>query len=247
MINIVLPVFNEEDSIRTLLENIDMTLKEYRHDYHIIMVDDGSTDGTVKIVEAFKGIVSLEILTHATNRGLGESIRTGLIRAVETSSDNDVIITMDADNTHIPGLIMRLNRNIWEGCDVAIASRYVKNARVIGVPWRRRLLGCGASLLFRIFFPIAGVRDYTCGYRAYRASLLKKAFAVYGREFVSEPGFACQVDILLKLRSICPIISEAPILLRYDNRRDASKMNVKKTVSDTLGLFVKSLRKRWVS
>lgn len=241
MIIVVLPAYNEQEAIKTLLEKIDAAMKEHKHDYKIVLVNDGSTDDTVKIVTDLKNIIPVEIVSHEKNKGLGETIKTGLFHTVEIADDQDVIVTMDADNTHVPGLIMRLNRNIWEGCDVVIASRYVKNAQVIGVPWHRKILGYGASLLFRIFFPIPGVKDYTCGYRAYRAEVLKKAFEKYGDSFVSEPGFSCQVDILLKLRTFHPIITEVPMILRYDRRKYSSKMNVTKTVGDTFRLFFKRL------
>ncbi len=63
---------------------------------------------------------------HTVNQGLGATIRDGLKLAAENCADNDVIITMDADNTHPPGLVMRMVRQIQEGYDVIIASRFVK-------------------------------------------------------------------------------------------------------------------------
>lgn len=237
MIFVVLPAYNEEAGIGSLLKNIDLTLKENRQAYKIILVDDGSRDKTVEVVSSFKEKIPVSIVSHPTNRGLGESIKTGLFQAVQEASDHDIIITMDADNTHVPGLIMRLSRNIWEGCHVVIASRYARSAQVFGVPMRRRFLAFVACYLFRILLPIRGVRDYTCGYRAYQAGLLKKAFDVYGKEFVSEPGFSCQIDILLKLNRFHPIINEVPIILKYDERKGASKMDVKKTIRDTLKLL----------
>ncbi|MDO8527032.1 MAG: glycosyltransferase family 2 protein [Deltaproteobacteria bacterium] len=244
MIFIVLPAYNEQDGIQPLLERIDLTLKESHSDYKIFLVDDGSTDATRQKVESLQTKIPVEIISHEKNKGLGESIKTGLFHAVKAAADHDVIVTMDADNTHVPGLISRLNRNIWEGCGLVIASRYVRDARVIGVPMSRRFLGYGASFLFRLFFPIPGVRDYTCGYRAYQSALLKRAFDVYGDEFVSEPGFSCQIDILLKLALFHPVINEVPIILKYDARKGASKMQVVKTVGDTLKLFARRLTKQ---
>ncbi|MBI4224021.1 MAG: glycosyltransferase family 2 protein [Deltaproteobacteria bacterium] len=243
MIFIVLPVYNEQNNIGALLRNIDRSMKEYGHGYKVIMVNDGSTDNTLQSVEALKGVVPLLVLSHKKNSGVGEALKTGLVRAVELSEENDVIITMDADNTHVPGLIMRLNRNIWEGCDVVIASRFVRDARILGVPFKRRFLSGAASLLFRFFFPIRGVKDYTCGFRAYRAGLLQRAFQAHGKELVSESGFSCMIDVLLKLRKFNPIINEVPIILRYDRRASGSKMNVQKTIRDTLKLFFQRLGK----
>jgi len=146
---------------------------------------------------------------------------------------------MDADNTHTPGLIGSMVRLIEEGSDVVIASRYQPGAQVWGVPFHRRRLSDGARLLFRLVFPIRGVRDYTCGYRAYRASLLKRAFDTLGDQFVSEQGFQCMVDILLKLRRMNAVFREVPMILRYDLKGGVSKMRVGRTIFRTLGLMLR--------
>src|SRR5258705_8936510 len=111
----------------------------------------------------------IHVMTHEVNRGLGATIRDGLVRAVELAGPRDIIVTMDADDTHAPGLILRMVRMISEGHDVVIASRYRNGSRCVGVPLHRRALSLVASWLFRAVFPIRGVKDYTCGYRAYHA------------------------------------------------------------------------------
>ena len=126
-----------------------------------------------------------------------------------------------------------------EGHDVVIASRYREGSRAVGVPLLRRVMSTGASWLFRTVFPIHGVRDYTCGYRAYRAQVLKDAIARYGDQFFDQDGFQCMVDILLKLSRMHLIFGEVPFILRYDYKEGSSKMNVGKTVRDTLGLMWK--------
>src|SRR6185295_9286248 len=143
--------------------------------------------------------LDVRVISHGDNRGLNEALRTGLLAALERVGEDDIVVTMDADDTHAPGLISRMTMLIEEGNDVVIASRYAPGGRVRGVSLSRRILSRGASLLFRAVYPIRGVRDYTCGYRAYRAGLLKEAFTRWGNEFISEPGFSCMVDVLLKL------------------------------------------------
>jgi dolichol-phosphate mannosyltransferase len=145
---------------------------------------------------------------------------------------------MDADDTHTPGLILRMVRHITEGCDVVIASRYQPGSRTIGVPWSRRLLSYGASILFRVVFPTPGVRDYTCGYRAYRADAIQDAVSHYGQDFLNQDGFQCMVDILLKLRTRHLIFGEVPFILRYDQKEGGTKMRVWRTVRQTLSLLV---------
>jgi dolichol-phosphate mannosyltransferase len=126
---------------------------------------------------------------------------------------------------------------IEEGNDVVVASRYAPGGRVLGVPGNRQILSWGASTLFRLVYPITGVRDYTCGYRAYRAGLLRKAFARWGNDFVEESGFSCMVDILLKLDRLGAVITEAPLILRYDRKPGKSKMNVGRTMLQTLRIL----------
>lgn len=238
MVIITLPAYNEDRSLRCLLELVRESMEEDPLDYRVIVVNDGSTDGTAAIVDEFKGTMPIERIDHDTNRGLGEAVRTGLLRAMERVNDRDIIVTMDSDNTQTPGLIPGMVRGIREGNDVVIASRFRPGARVLGVPLYRRLLSRGASWAFRLAFPTRGVRDFTSGYRAYRAGMLARAFDTYGEQFFAESGFACMVDILLKLRELGAVMSELPLILRYDFKYGISKMLVFRTISDTLRLLV---------
>jgi dolichol-phosphate mannosyltransferase len=95
--------------------------------------------------------------------------------------------------------------------------------------------------MFRILFHIPGVSDYSSGYRAYRVSVVKKAFQFWGDEFINQTGFSCMVDILLKLRKMDVVFSEIPLILRYDKKVGNSKMDVKKTIFVTLKLAIKEI------
>lgn len=237
---VVLPAYNEEENIGELLSQIRFALEEdSKTGYRVFVVNDGSKDRTGEIVSEMAKEMPIELLVHEVNQGLGATIRDGLYRAVRYSSKNDIIITMDADATHNPGLILRLMRMIIEGHDVVIASRFQPGARVIGLVWYRKLLSYVASLIFRITYPIKGVRDYTCGYRAIRADVLKNAIAEYGDSFVDQDGFQCLVDILLKLRRRKLLFGETPLILRYDQKGGMSKMNIGRTIKNTLILIVK--------
>jgi dolichol-phosphate mannosyltransferase len=236
---VVLPAYNEEKGIGGLLERIDDAMHEEHLAYEVFVVDDGSRDRTLEIVEQYSKQVPVTVSQHKVNQGLGATIRDGLYLASSTASDNDVVITMDADETHTPGLIVRMVRMIREGHDVVIASRYCPGARVFGVSLFRRALSYSASMLFRVVFPTSGVRDFTCGYRAYRGSVLRKALETYGDSFVDSGGFQCMVDILLKLRKLDVVFGEAPLLLRYDLKQGESKMRIAKTIRDSLVLLMK--------
>lgn len=239
-IRVVLPAFNEAEALRRLLPALVGTLSEGWITYQIYVVDDGSVDETVSVVKRFSQD-HVTLIRHKKNLGLAEAINTGFRTALDESSDEDIIVTLDADNTHLPGLILRMVRLIKEGHDIVISSRYVSGARVKGVPWRRGMMSYVASWIFRVLFPIQGVKDYTCGYRAYRAGLLKEAVKKYGNKFIDQKGFSCMVDILLKLRSFDPIVTEVPMILRYDLKPGKSKMNVGNTILDTLKLVATRL------
>jgi dolichol-phosphate mannosyltransferase len=236
---IVLPAFNEGPTLSTLLSRIDESMSEAGLQYRVVLVDDGSMDDTLAIAERFSKKMPLVIKRHDSNQGLGATIRDGLVMAANLAIDNDIIITMDADDTHSPGLILRMVEMIREGFDVVIASRFQKSARVIGVPLHRRLLSRCASMLFRCVLPIEGVKDFTCGYRAYRAGAIKKALGQYGSAFFTRDGFECMVDILLKLRNMGLIFGEVPIILRYDHKDGHTKMNLFSTIKSSLFLLVK--------
>lgn len=238
MIKIVLPAYNEENAILPLIKDLKRILGERFKDFKIIVVNDGSTDNTAKIVTSLN-LPAVELIQHNQNKGLSEAIKTGLIYSLKNIDETDIIVIMDSDNTHAPGLIYRMSTLIEEGNDVIIASRYRQGSRVIGVTWTRRFLSWGGSWLFRLLFATKGVKDYTSGYRAYRAGILCKAFELWGDSFINQPGFSCQVDILLKLRKMGAIINEVPLILRYDQKKGASKMDVKSTIIDTLILAAK--------
>jgi dolichol-phosphate mannosyltransferase len=236
---VVLPAYNEERDLGPLLQRLDQSMHEDGLPYQIIVVDDGSQDGTARVAADYARYMPVQVEQHQVNQGLGATIRDGLRVAVSLAIDNDVIVVMDADNTHTPGLIRNMVRVIHEGADVVIASRYQPGSYIRGVPRHRKLLSLGARVLFQLVFPIPGIRDYTCGYRAYRASVLAEAFRRYGDDFVNQEGFQCMVDILIKLRRMDLILREVPLILRYDLKGGASKMQVAQTIRRTLALMVR--------
>jgi dolichol-phosphate mannosyltransferase len=237
---VVLPAYNEEAALGNLLVRIDEALTDEGLPYQVMVVDDGSTDGTADIALAASTRLPVMVERHAQNQGLGATIRDGILAVCRLAGDRDVLITLDADNTHTPGLIARMVRMIREGHHVVIASRYRPGSRVRGVPFHRRVISRTASLLMMILFPTKGVRDYTCGYRAYEISLLKKIIKESGQDFFDQDGFQVMVDILLKLRKDPDVIfGEVPLILRYDHKQGASKMKLVQTARKTLLLILK--------
>lgn len=240
MIYVCLPAYNEEKSLPKLFDKFIELIKTDNQDYRIILVNDGSHDKTQAVAEQYRSKLPLEIIVHEVNRGLGKAIKTGLKSAATQAQDNDIIVNLDADNTHDPNVIPRLVDKIGEGFDIVIASRYQPGSKQVGVPFLRRVCSWGARYVFRFYLPIKSVKDYTCGYRAYRAGLIKQGFAEYGDSLIEAKGFACTDELLIKLSKYTTKIAEVPFILRYDLKDSPSKINIPKTVLATLKLLWKT-------
>ena len=240
---LALPAYNEEAALPGLFEALARELYGAGQEGKIVIVDDGSTDRTPRLIEDWSSRLPLERLRHSENRGLGETVRDALQRAVELASPDDVVVTMDADNSHSPALIPEMVRLLEQGYELVIASRYQPGAAVLGLSRFRHRMSDGARLLFRLAAPIPGVRDYTSGFRAYRASLLQRAWSHYDGRLVTERGFACMAEILLKLRLVGVKACETPMVLRYDRKPGPSKMRVGHTVAKTLRLLLHTRRR----
>ena len=207
--------------------------------YTVIVVDDASTDATSDVAQAASVDMPIHLIRHEKNQGLSGAIKTGLTAATRLAEDDDVIISLDADDTHSPGSMERMLMMVREGHDVVVASRYQPGSQTLGVPAHRLAMTFFARWLFKLITPIPGVRDYTCGYRAYRVEALKQAMSHHGELFFTEKGFSCMADILLKMRNQGFVFGEVPMILRYDRKPGESKMNVFKTVRLTLALLLK--------
>lgn len=232
---VVLPAYNEAANIGDLFRGLRELIEDaYRLDLRVLVVDDGSTDGTAEVAEREAGSLQVTVLRNPKNQGLAETFMRGMTEAAERAAPGDVVVCMDADNSHIPGQIMRMVREIREGRDVVIASRFRPGSVVRGVPWTRRMLSRGMSVLFRVIQPVEGVRDYSCGYRAYRAGFLKDALSVRSDQLFRVDGFACMVGMLLHLARHGAVFGEVPLVLRYDQKQGASKMRVMQTIRRTL-------------
>jgi dolichol-phosphate mannosyltransferase len=232
---IVLPAYNEAAGLPDLLRAVEAA---GRGAWHVVVVDDGSRDRTGEAARAFAGRLPIHVLAHHENRGLAAAVRTGLEHACRVAAPDDVIVTMDADNTHRPEQIPPMLAALQDGAGLVVASRYARGARQAGVPAHRALLSAGVGWLLRLRFGLPGVRDYSCGYRAYRASLLQEALAAYGDRLIEARGFVVMTELLVKLAPLRPVIAEVPLDLRYDRKAGASKMPAGETILAYLRLML---------
>jgi dolichol-phosphate mannosyltransferase len=223
---VLLPAYNEEPAIGPLLERIGEALRG--RSYQIVVVDDGSTDRTVEEARRFLERLPLTIVPRPRNGGLGAALATG-IEHVRRQGHGGVLFTMDADNTQDPALMPRMLDELEAGADVVVASRFVPGAGAVGVPFYRRVLSGGASVLFGVAIGARGVRDYTCGYRCYRMALIERIAGRF-RPLIRARGFAVMTELLAKAAAENARCVEVPLVLRYDMKPGRSKLRLLPTL-----------------
>ena len=238
MIYFILPAYNEEKNIKILINNIFNFYKQKKIPFHIVVINDGSTDQTLKNIKSVKKIRTLTLLNHNRNLGLGKTLKTGFNWTLKNAKLNDIIISMDSDNSHTPKNSYLLIKKINDGYDVVVASRYNSLSRTYGLNYLRKILSFVSCIIFKIFFPIKNISDYTCGFRAFRINKIKDI--MLKKNFFREEGFTVSADILLKLKlsKIQLSYAEIPLILRYDLKQGQSKMKVIKTIFQTLKLII---------
>lgn len=239
----VLPAYNEAEDLPPLLERYRRLAPELGEPLRIIVVDDASTDDTAARAEAVDGL-ALELVRHPENRGLGGALWSGLLRAATVAADDDILVTMDADDTHDPAYIPAIRDAIRDrGLDVVVASRYAHGGHEFGVPPARRLLSRCAALFYRTAYGLPNLHDYSCGYRGFRAAVVRRALTELGHAFIRESGFPATGEIILNLRHYTRRFGEVPFDLHYEWKHGASKMQVLRVALNTLRLLWR-LRKK---
>ncbi len=232
----VLPALDEAATLPRLLRRMAAVAGP---DLAVVVVDDGSGDGTAEAALSMRGqLPRLRVVRHERNRGLGAALLSGWEAALAQLPDDGIVATMDADDTHDPGVLPGLVRLIRSGADVAIASRFAPGGAELGLSAPRRLLSFGARVVLTALRRVPGVRDYTCGYRAYRCGVLRRALGAYGRGgLITSPGFACTAEVLLKMAGLGARCAEVPLVLHYEQKEGPSKMRVGRTLLGYLHLL----------
>jgi dolichol-phosphate mannosyltransferase len=240
-IYILLPAYNEEDGLEPLMEKIASTMHEMGTAYRVVVVNDGSTDGTARILTELAERYPIDVITHKYNRGLGETARDGFEYIAEVASPDDIIVRMDGDDTHDPMYIPAMVAKLEEDYEVAIASRYAPGGGQTGVDWYRGTISRIANLLMKAVFPIPGVKEYSCGYRAYRVALIQDALDIFGNRFISlmGMGFTGTVEKIIKCKMMGARVAEVPFILRYDQKQSTSKVVTSITTLGYVALMAK--------
>ncbi|MCH7589600.1 glycosyltransferase family 2 protein [PVC group bacterium] len=248
MIRFLIPAYNEEKNLRVLLKRIDTLMKEDYLDYHVLIIDDGSRDNTLGLIEEYRSEIPVRVVSHPTNYGVDQAFRTGFREILKECEPRDIVITMEADNTSDIHIMEKMIAKIGSGDDLVLASCYAKGGGVEGTTRFRLFLSACANGLLKTFFPIKGVNTYSSFYRAYRSETLKKAFQLYGDHFIEEKGFVCMVEMLIKFHRMNLRISEVPMVLKGQLRDGQSKMKIFPTVLGYCDVIRRNfLRRNWTS
>jgi dolichol-phosphate mannosyltransferase len=238
---IVLPTYQEAENIRLMLGRI----RAAAPDLHILVVDDGSPDGTADIAEAEgETLGDIHVLRRTEKAGLGPAYRAGFTWGLDAGYD--FLCQMDADFQHDPEVVPDLLAAVRDdGYDLAIGSRYVKGGQIDGWPVSRQLLSKWGNRYIGLMLKMP-VRDATAGFRAYRAEILRKIDL--GQ--IRADGYGFQIEMAYSVARAGGRIIEIPITF---HKREAGESKMSPDiVTEALGLVtrwgvrdrVNSLRRR---
>ncbi len=242
----LLPVYNEAENLQRLTGTITQIAQELNLEYRILAVDDASTDNSVALLKELARDLPLDILQHSKNQGPGGAFLTGFNHILETANESDFVITMDADNTHSTRTVGMIVAALREGYELVIASIFAPGGMMIGVPFLRYILTLGCNFLYRILYPVRGIREYTGFYRGYRVDSLKKSQKALGGNLFLAKGFGSMAELLVRLRSVPVFMKEVPMIVRYDQKGGKSKMRILRTIREHVGILLFNFFKRHV-
>ena len=209
---IVTPTYNERKNIHELVS----TLFELNPDFHILVVDDSSPDGTAEIVKELQAdCANLHLLSRNEKTGLGSAYIAGFNYALER--DYEAVVQMDADMSHDPKDVPLLIEAI-ENADLAIGSRYISGINVVNWPLQRLIISYGANIYTRLVTRLP-VRDATGGFKCWR----REALEAINLDGVRSQGYSFQIEMTYRAWLKGFRITEIPIIF-VDRTVGESKM-----------------------
>ncbi|MBR1538231.1 MAG: polyprenol monophosphomannose synthase [Bacteroidales bacterium] len=213
---IIIPTYNEKENV----ENIIRAVRALEGDYHVLIIDDGSPDGTAAIVKTLQGAFpdQLHLVERSGKLGLGTAYLTGFRWALEHGYD--YVFEMDADFSHKPADVPRLYAACAEGgADLAIGSRYCNGISVINWPIGRVIMSYYASAYVRTVLGMK-VYDTTAGFKCYS----RKVLETIDFDRIQMHGYGFQIEMKYNAYKLGFKIVEVPIIFE-DRKEGTSKMS----------------------
>lgn len=214
---VVLPTYNERDNIENVLKGVFSVFAEANIDGFVIIVDDGSPDGTAAIAKGMRN-GKITVLERGKKLGLGSAYVMGFRKALEMGAD--AVMEMDSDLSHDPKDIPRFAQALMYA-DAVIGSRRINGGKIVGWNFYRHAISWGGTFIGTL---IAGLKiaDITSGYRAYRADVIKSI----DLSAIRSEGYAFQLEILFRAMKKGFKVKEIPITF-VDRRFGKSKISEK--------------------
>ena len=243
----IIPIYNEENNINQLIQSITNFVNHYnKYECVFIIVNDGSTDQTVEVLQTNDDKLPHVLLNHEKNNGPGYAFGSGFEYIADIIKPEDYVITMEGDNTSRFNIIeIMLSRSIREGLDLILASPYAYGGNLGDTNIFRSILSHFANGFVKITLGIHGIHTMSSFFRVYKGSLIKKLQKRYGKRILERSGFESMMELLMKIIALDATISEVPLKLNTANRPGKSKMKIIKTGLGYLSLWKD--KSRWMS
>lgn len=226
-LSIVIPVYNEEKRLPKSLEKIEDWLKKQSFTWELLIVNDGSTDTTLKVCEdSATKLKNIQIISYYPNKGKGYAIKTGILKAT-----GDIIIFSDADLSTPINQIGKLVDAIRKGADIAVGSRFDTQSQILTTtsPVRQimsRIFFWGTNIL--LFY---GPKDTQCGFKGFTKEAAKKIFSK-----IQSNTVLFDLEIFLLAQKFGYKIAEIPVIWKHDPDSRLT-YNLKKSLLVWLELF----------
>ena len=191
---VVIPTYNEKETLPSLIEKLFENLKLIVDELHIVIVDDSSPDGTADMARSLgEKFQKISVIQKPGKMGLGAAYKDGFNHVLQ-NLDSDLIVQMDADHSHNPSEITSMIDKISD-YDYVVASRHIQGSSIVGWGVGRRFIHSTAGAIARISTKI-DIDDSTSGFRMFKRETLERI------EFddISSDGFAFQIEVLYQLK-----------------------------------------------
>jgi dolichol-phosphate mannosyltransferase len=237
MIYFLIPVYNEIDNLDQLCNSLKNVLPEY--DKYFVFADDGSRDGSQAKIKQLLANEKYTVLGDGTNNGPGYAFNMGFEWILQNAKDTekDIIVTIEADNTSDLDILPVMVKNNEMGFDLVLASVYAQGGGFDKTSFFRRIISLTANLVLRFAFDLK-VLTLSSFYRVYKVSIIKK-IKENNVAIITEPGFICMIEILLKSIRVNATVLEVPMTLSSLKRKGKSKMKVFKTMISYFTFLIK--------
>jgi len=231
-LSVVIPAYNESKNITNTLLDIDHYLSKKEYSYEILVVNDGSKDDTVKVVEKVGGLVkNLRIIDNQINHGKGWVVRQGMLKSL-----GQIRLFMDADNATTINHFEKMIPLFEQGHQVVIGSRDSKDVtgarQTVAQAWHKRLMGNMANILIQIL-AVPGIWDTQCGFKAFTAEVAEDVFK---RSLIDRWGF--DIEALALAKKLNYKIKIIPV-------NWVNNPNSRVTLKGYLNTFIELFKVRW--